>query len=169
MARRSEKPGSPTGGGGEGRFAYDGLDRVIHERARLGLMTSLAGRPDGLTFVELKDLCRLTDGNLSRHLKVLEEAGLIELWKRGRPDTADPGAAFDPWPGGVSSALPRGAGAGRAGCRRVTGGRAKKTVSCLITRPPGRTAGFQLTRPLFLQPFTLQYKSFIGERFHGWV
>ena len=83
MARRSEKPGSPTGDGGEGRFAYDGLDRVIHERARLGLMTSLAGRPDGLTFVELKDLCRLTDGNLSRHLKVLEEAGLIELWKRG--------------------------------------------------------------------------------------
>ena len=66
-----------------GRFAYDGLDRVIHEKARLGLMTSLAASTDGVTFVELKELCRLTDGNLSRHLKVLEDAGLIALWKRG--------------------------------------------------------------------------------------
>jgi DNA-binding MarR family transcriptional regulator len=71
--------GDPEGG----RFAYDGLDRVIHEKARLGLMTSLAAAPEGVTFVELKELCRLTDGNLSRHLKVLEEAGLIALWKRG--------------------------------------------------------------------------------------
>ncbi|HVJ86734.1 MAG TPA: transcriptional regulator [Caulifigura sp.] len=67
----------------QGRFSYDGLDRVIHERARLGLMTSLAASSQGLTFVELKELCRLTDGNLSRHLKVLEDAGLIDLWKRG--------------------------------------------------------------------------------------
>jgi DNA-binding MarR family transcriptional regulator len=73
------KTGDPEGG----RFAYDGLDRVIHEKARLGLMTSLAAAPEGVTFVELKELCRLTDGNLSRHLKVLEEAGLIALWKRG--------------------------------------------------------------------------------------
>jgi len=81
---RNERPAS--GGPGEteeGRFAYDGLDRVIHEKARLGLMTSLAASADGVTFVELKELCRLTDGNLSRHLKVLEEAGLIDLWKRG--------------------------------------------------------------------------------------
>ena len=74
----------PTADGLEqGRFSYDGLDRVIHERARLGLMTSLAASSQGLTFVELKELCRLTDGNLSRHLKVLEDAGLIDLWKRG--------------------------------------------------------------------------------------
>jgi DNA-binding transcriptional ArsR family regulator len=66
-----------------GRFAYDGLDRVIHEKARLGLMTSVAASVEGVTFVELKTLCRLTDGNLSRHLKVLEEARLVELWKRG--------------------------------------------------------------------------------------
>ena len=74
------------GGSGDsdgGRFAYDGLDRVIHEKARLGLMTSLAASSDGVTFVELKELCRLTDGNLSRHLKVLEDAGLVDLWKRG--------------------------------------------------------------------------------------
>jgi len=79
-----KEPG--VNGGGEpegGRFAYDGLDRVIHEKARLGLMTSLAASSDGVTFVELKELCRLTDGNLSRHLKVLEDAGLIDLWKRG--------------------------------------------------------------------------------------
>ncbi len=76
----AETPSSVTA---EGRYAYDGLDRVIHEKARLGVMTSLAAAPDGVTFVELKELCRLTDGNLGRHLKVLEEAGLVELWKRG--------------------------------------------------------------------------------------
>jgi len=66
-----------------GRFAYDGLDRVIHEKARLGIMTSLATHPDGLLFPELKELCTLTDGNLNRHLHVLSEAELIEVWKRG--------------------------------------------------------------------------------------
>lgn len=76
---RSEKSTEQEGG----RFAYDGLDRVIHEKARLGLMTSLAASSEGVTFVELKELCRLTDGNLSRHLKVLGDAGLIDLWKRG--------------------------------------------------------------------------------------
>jgi DNA-binding transcriptional ArsR family regulator len=67
----------------QGRFAYDGLDRVIHEKARLGLMTSLAASLEGVPFVELKELCRLTDGNLSRHLKVLEDAGLVDMRKRG--------------------------------------------------------------------------------------
>ncbi|HVK14823.1 MAG TPA: transcriptional regulator [Gemmataceae bacterium] len=64
-----------------GRFAYDGLDRVIHEKARLGILTSLVGTPDGLLFNDLKALCALTDGNLSRHLTILQEAGLIEVWK----------------------------------------------------------------------------------------
>ena len=50
----------------EGRFAYEGLDRVIHERARLSIVTSLATNPKGLTFNDLKRLCTLTDGNLSR-------------------------------------------------------------------------------------------------------
>ena len=73
-----------------GRYAYDGLDRVMHEKARLGIMTSLAARPEGLLFGELKDLCALTDGNLSRHLRALEESGLVEVWKgfhRRRPQT----------------------------------------------------------------------------------
>ena len=62
-------------------FAYEGLDRVIHEKARLGILTSLMAHPKGLAFADLKQLCALTDGNLSRHLQVLEEAGLIEIDK----------------------------------------------------------------------------------------
>jgi DNA-binding transcriptional ArsR family regulator len=65
----------------EAPFAYEGLDRVIHEKARLGLLTSLAGHPKGLSFGDLKQLCGLTDGNLSRHLQVLQEAGLVEISK----------------------------------------------------------------------------------------
>jgi len=71
-------------------FAYDGLDRVIHEKARLGILTSLMAHPKGLTFGDLKHLCGLTDGNLSRHLQVLEEAKLVEVIKtfeRKRPLT----------------------------------------------------------------------------------
>ena len=64
-----------------GRFAYDGLDRVLHEKARLGIMTSLVTRNEGAVFNELKRLCALTDGNLSRHLDVLQEAGLVEAWR----------------------------------------------------------------------------------------
>ena len=73
-----------------GRYAYEGLDRVLHEKARLGIMTSLITRPDGLLFGDLKRLCALTDGNLSRHLDVLREAGLVEIWKgfeNRRPQT----------------------------------------------------------------------------------
>ena len=65
----------------EAPFSYDGLDRIIHEKARLGLLTSLMAHPDGLAFADLRRLCRLTDGNLSRHLEVLREAGLIEITK----------------------------------------------------------------------------------------
>ena len=71
-------------------FAYDGLDRVIHEKARLGVLTSLIAHPKGLAFGDLKQLCGLTDGNLSRHLHVLEEAGLVAITKgyeRNRPHT----------------------------------------------------------------------------------
>ena len=75
---------------GSGRFAYEGLDRVLHEKARLGLLTSLMAHPRGLAFADLKQLCGLTDGNLSRHLDVLREAGLVEVWKgfeERRPQT----------------------------------------------------------------------------------
>jgi DNA-binding MarR family transcriptional regulator len=73
-----------------GRFAYEGLDRALHEKARLGVLTSLVAHPDGLRFGELRALCALTDGNLSRHLEVLREEGLVEIWKgyeRRRPQT----------------------------------------------------------------------------------
>jgi DNA-binding transcriptional ArsR family regulator len=73
-----------------GRFAYDGLERVMHEKARLGILTSLVAHADGLLFGDLKELCTLTDGNLSRHLKVLQEAGLVAVWKGfkgNRPQT----------------------------------------------------------------------------------
>jgi DNA-binding transcriptional ArsR family regulator len=66
---------------GPGRFNYEGLDRVIHEKARLGILASLAANADGLLFNDLKQVCSLTDGNLSRHLAVLNEAGLVEIWK----------------------------------------------------------------------------------------
>lgn len=76
--------------GAEGRFAYQGLERVIHEKARLGIMTSLATHSKGLLFGDLKELCALTDGNLSRHLQVLHDEGLVEVWKgfqKNRPQT----------------------------------------------------------------------------------
>jgi len=62
-------------------FAYEGLDRIFHEKARLGIVSSLLGHPDGLSFSDLKTLCGLTDGNLSRHLQVLEEAGYVDIEK----------------------------------------------------------------------------------------
>jgi DNA-binding MarR family transcriptional regulator len=73
-----------------GQFAYEGLDRVIHERARLGVLTSLVAHPKGLAFADLRRMCQLTDGNLSRHLQVLTEAGFVEATKsfeQNRPQT----------------------------------------------------------------------------------
>jgi DNA-binding HxlR family transcriptional regulator len=71
-------------------FAYEGLERVLHERARLGILTSLVAHPKGLVFGNLKQMCGLTDGNLSRHLAVLEEEGIVALVKsfpNNRPQT----------------------------------------------------------------------------------
>ena len=73
-----------------GTYSYDGLDRVLHEKARLGILTSLFTHPEGLVFGEIKSLCSLTDGNLSRHLQVLERENLVQIIKesgRGRPKT----------------------------------------------------------------------------------
>ncbi|MGL6073302.1 MAG: transcriptional regulator [Fimbriiglobus sp.] len=64
-----------------GRYAFDGIDRVLHEKARLGILTSLLAHENGLVFNELRELCSLTDGNLSRHLEKLQEAELVEIWK----------------------------------------------------------------------------------------
>ncbi len=71
-------------------FSYEGLDRAMHEKARLGLLTSLMAHPKGLAFADLKQLCALTDGNLSRHLQVLHDSGLVEIikgYERNRPHT----------------------------------------------------------------------------------
>ncbi|MGI8772168.1 MAG: transcriptional regulator [Acidobacteriaceae bacterium] len=75
MKTKSSKPAA--------QFAYEGLDRVIHERARLSVLTSLITHPNGLSFVELKRLCALTDGNLARHLQVLEQDGMVRITKEG--------------------------------------------------------------------------------------
>ncbi|MFO1053313.1 MAG: transcriptional regulator [Planctomycetota bacterium] len=69
---------------------YVGLDRVLHEKARLGILIALLNRKDGIAFPELRTLCELTDGNLSRHLTVLQEAGIVDVEKSNegpRPKT----------------------------------------------------------------------------------
>lgn len=57
------------------------LDRLIHERVRLGIVSALAVN-DALTFNELKTLLRATDGNLSVHARKLEEAQYVVCTKR---------------------------------------------------------------------------------------
>jgi DNA-binding MarR family transcriptional regulator len=64
-----------------GKYAYEGLDRLMHEKARLSIMASLYTRKEGHSFNELKELCSLTDGNLSRHISILKEAGLLKVIK----------------------------------------------------------------------------------------
>ena len=89
-SKQSEKVPAKPAAAAEGRFAYEGLDRVIHERARLSVLTSLMTNPRGLLFNDLKQLCSLTDGNLSRHLSVLETEGMVEIVKgheQNRPQT----------------------------------------------------------------------------------
>lgn len=56
------------------------LDRVIHERLRLGILSALAGAPS-LSFTELKRFLGATDGNLSVHARRLEEAGYVACTK----------------------------------------------------------------------------------------
>lgn len=66
-----------------------GLDDLVHQRTRLGILTVLAeaGRSD---FTYLRETLRLTDGNLGRHLEVLSEAGLVtidKVFEKRRPRT----------------------------------------------------------------------------------
>src|SRR5271156_5140108 len=83
-------PNDPPSKTVSGRFAYEGLQRVIHEKSRLSILSSLAAHPDGLLFNELKSLCSLTDGNLSRQIQLLQDSGFVEVWKgfhKKRPQT----------------------------------------------------------------------------------
>lgn len=63
---------------------WNDLEKKFHEPARLALVTALCEHPAGMGFLELKDRCSMTDGNLSRHLKVLEEGGVVRQHKAGK-------------------------------------------------------------------------------------
>ena len=66
------------------------LDRVIHEKGRLALMSMLAAAPS-LSFTELRDTLKMTDGNVTAHLRTLHEAGYVAVTKvveGGRPATS---------------------------------------------------------------------------------
>ena len=60
--------------------AFEKLDRVIHERGRLAIMSMLAAS-ESLSFKELKEQLRMTDGNLSVHMRTLEESGYVSVAK----------------------------------------------------------------------------------------
>jgi len=60
---------------------HDKIDEVIHQRVRLSIVSSLAG-VESLEFTELKSVLGLTDGNLSTHARVLEEAEYLQIEKR---------------------------------------------------------------------------------------
>ena len=61
--------------------ATNALERIFHEPNRLAIMSTLCAADEGLAFTDLRDACGLTDGNLNRHLKVLEAAGVIRIRK----------------------------------------------------------------------------------------
>jgi predicted ArsR family transcriptional regulator len=74
----------------EAPYALDALDRVFHERGRLGICSALVAHTDGLSFTQLQDACNLTDGNLNRHLHALAELHIVEMRRitgKGRPQT----------------------------------------------------------------------------------
>lgn len=56
------------------------LDRVIHEKGRLAIMSMLAAAPE-LAFTELRDTLEMTDGNLTTHIRTLQEAGYVSIAK----------------------------------------------------------------------------------------
>jgi len=59
------------------------LDRVIHEKGRLGIMSMLAATPE-LSFIELRETLEMTDGNLTTHIRTLQEAGYVSVAKSYR-------------------------------------------------------------------------------------
>ena len=61
---------------------YDDLKKIFHEPKRMAIMSALCAADSGLTFTELKLQCEISDGNLNRHLKVLTEAGAINIKKK---------------------------------------------------------------------------------------
>ncbi len=69
---------------------FEALERIFHEPNRLSIMSALCAVEMGLTFNALREQCGLTDGNLNRHLKVLEDAEAIRVTKtfvKNKPQT----------------------------------------------------------------------------------
>ncbi len=60
--------------------AFLQLDRVIHEKGRFALMSMLAASPE-LSFTEMRDALNMTDGNLTTHIRTLQEAGYVSVTK----------------------------------------------------------------------------------------
>jgi len=60
---------------------FEALEKIFHEPNRLSIMSALCAADKGLSFTELKKECDLTDGNLNRHLKALQEAKAIKIQK----------------------------------------------------------------------------------------
>jgi len=60
--------------------AFLQLDRLIHEKGRLAIMSMLAASPE-LSFTELRDTLNMTDGNLTTHIRTLQEAGYVSVTK----------------------------------------------------------------------------------------
>jgi DNA-binding HxlR family transcriptional regulator len=83
-AKRESKQASPTPearpASAKQKSAAPNLDRLIHERLRLGIISALAAN-ESLTFSDLKKLMNTTDGNLSVHARKLEDAGYISVSK----------------------------------------------------------------------------------------
>ncbi len=79
-AKRAAKVVKPSSQQETVESALPNLDRIIHERMRLGIVSALAVN-DSLTFNELKKLLQTTDGNLSVHARRLEEAEYVECSK----------------------------------------------------------------------------------------
>ena len=59
---------------------FDKLDKAIHEKGRLAIMSSLAASPE-LSFTELREAIGMTDGNLTTHIRTLQEAGYVAVTK----------------------------------------------------------------------------------------
>lgn len=76
-----------------GSFALAGIDKILHERARLSVLAALMANSSGLHFQEISRLCGLSHGNLGGHLRILQHAGVIvrengiPRGKIGRPPT----------------------------------------------------------------------------------
>ncbi len=65
------------------------LDRIIHEKGRLAIVSLLAASPN-LSFVEMRDMLKMTDGNLTAHTRTLQQAGYVtssKVFCKGKPIT----------------------------------------------------------------------------------